>query len=122
MSIVLPQEFLDFVLCNEKLSARHADCADHKNDFYRRIGLREDSIECVKGENLVSMVVLEQGKVLGFESGYRVARLVCHYDIKLEEAFGVRRRRSCVIGSRSPIRLSADLFEAKKESQAYEQR
>jgi hypothetical protein len=68
MPAVLPQEPLDFLPLMGSQLMRQAECIDEQNDFNRRIGFGRDPIECLKGENLAGLAVVQQGKVLKAET------------------------------------------------------
>jgi len=59
---------------------------DEQNDFKWRVGLDLGSTGCMEAENLHGLVVVQQGKVLEFESGYSLSRLVCYHDVELDAA------------------------------------
>ena len=67
---VLPQELLDLLPLFGSQVNRHLDRIDDQNYFNRSIGLARDSIERVKREDFLRLVVVQQSKVLGSAAGY----------------------------------------------------
>ncbi len=72
MPVALPQELLDFQTLIGSQIKRHLDRINDQNYLNRRIGPGRESIERVKGKNLLRMVVVQQSKVLGSEATYWV--------------------------------------------------
>ena len=70
MPPVLPQKLLDSILKIVNLVGRVPDGVDDQNDFNGRIGLNRDPIECVEGEDLAFLAVVQQREVFALKAGY----------------------------------------------------
>ncbi len=71
---------------------QHVQLIDHQDDFNRRVGLAVDSVEGLKGDNLLRLAIVQQREVFRREPGYRLSGRIRHHNIKSDPSLtGVRR-------------------------------
>ena len=89
LTVVLAEEILDLLVLDGLQFSGDLECIEEQGDVDRRVR-RGGDVVGVQGDDLRGLAVVEEGKVVGPESGYGTARRIGNDDIDVEEAFGLR--------------------------------
>ncbi len=84
MPVVLAQKSLGFAHCKRNLLRLQVQGIDDKNYLHKRVGPGGGSVERLKGENLLWLIVVEQRKVVGSQAWHWFSRFIPDYNVELD--------------------------------------
>jgi hypothetical protein len=84
MPFVPVQKSHGFARCKGNLLSLQVQRIDDKNQFNRRVGQGCGSVERLKGENLLWLIVVQQRKVVTPQTCHWFSRFIPYYNVEFD--------------------------------------